>query len=300
MLTLLQIFLDYCWDVIPALIFGFLLSGIIHVLVPEKMVQKHLGEKGIKPILYSTIIGAIVPVCCWGSLPIAISFYRRGASIGPILALLIATPATSVNAFIVTAKLMGLGFSIFLSFGVIVMAIVVGLIADKLDWKVMVKREKKSPEKSCSSCHGTHEHAHKKESKIAAILKYAFIELPKDLGPSLLLAMALAAIIKFAAPVGYIINHYLYGVFGYIFSILFSLLTYMCATMSVPFVEALVSKGLAWGPALIMLMIGPITSYGTILVLRREFGIKLLGLYLGLIVLVSLCFGLVYGFMANG
>ena len=61
-----HIFLHYAYEVIPALAIGFFISGFVHELIPEDMVLKYLGAKGIKPILYSTLIGTFLPVCCWG------------------------------------------------------------------------------------------------------------------------------------------------------------------------------------------------------------------------------------------
>ncbi len=61
-------FKSYFVEVFPALALGLPGSGIIHEFIPESWVEKHLSEKGIKGIIYSTVIGAIVPVCCWGSL----------------------------------------------------------------------------------------------------------------------------------------------------------------------------------------------------------------------------------------
>ena len=66
----------------------------------------------------------------------------------------------------------------------------------------------------------------------------------------------------------------------------------MCATTSVPFIHALISKGLGLGPAFVLLLIGPITSYGTILVLMKEFGVKLVFIYLTMISILAVFFGL--------
>jgi uncharacterized membrane protein YraQ (UPF0718 family) len=49
-------------------------------------VERHLGGKGIKPILYSALAGTILPVCCIGSLPLALSLHQKGARLGPVLA----------------------------------------------------------------------------------------------------------------------------------------------------------------------------------------------------------------------
>jgi hypothetical protein len=111
------------------------LSGLIHEFIPTNWVEKHLGEKGIKPILYTTIIGTIVPVCCWGSLPLAITFYMKGAFTGPVLAFLAATPATSVNALIVVWKFFGLKFAVYIFFAVIVMGVITGIVGNLLKIK---------------------------------------------------------------------------------------------------------------------------------------------------------------------
>ncbi|MCM8830969.1 MAG: permease [Candidatus Omnitrophica bacterium] len=78
----------YTFKILPALTVGFLLSDIIQEFVSTKWAQKHLGTKGIKPILYSAIVGTIVPVCCWGSLPIAVTFFLKVASLGTVLSFL--------------------------------------------------------------------------------------------------------------------------------------------------------------------------------------------------------------------
>src|SRR3989338_1095987 len=107
---LIPIFLGYFYEIIPALAIGFFISGLIHELVPEDKVLKYLGGGGLKPIFYSTLVGTFLPICCWGPLPIAVSFYKRGAPLGPVLAFLVAPPATSISELLVTYSLLGLKF----------------------------------------------------------------------------------------------------------------------------------------------------------------------------------------------
>ena len=85
---------DFLIEVLPFLAVGFFLSGLIHEFVPTEWVERHLGGKGIKPLLYSTIVGTALPICCIGSLPVAVSLHQKGARLGPVLAFLVATPAT--------------------------------------------------------------------------------------------------------------------------------------------------------------------------------------------------------------
>jgi uncharacterized membrane protein YraQ (UPF0718 family) len=293
----------YIIEIIPALIVGFLLSGIINEFVPTTFVEKHLGERGIKPILYSTIIGTIVPVCCWGSLPIAVSFYLKGASLGPILAFLVATPATSVNALIVVAKFLGLKFAIYTFFSVILMGVVMGMIGNLFK---VIQRSKFNVQpgenETCSCCekekNSCNIHVKKNfKDRILSILKYAFITMPKEIGLETFAGLVLAALVATINPVGIFIKKYFTGIYGYLFALIFGILMYMCATMSVPLVDAFINQGLNIGAGFVLLIVGPITSYGTILVIRKEFGLKILLVYLATISILALILGYIYSLL---
>jgi uncharacterized membrane protein YraQ (UPF0718 family) len=274
-------FKHYFVEMAPALAIGFLLSGIIHEFIPDRWINRHLGGKGVKGVLWSTLIGTLVPVCCWGCLPIAVSFRKKGASLGPILAMLVATPATSINALIVTAKLLGLKITTYLFFSVILMGITAGLIGNRIKVK---KNIKDNDGCNCSESNPVHlDSLITKKSfftRLISVLKFAYIQMPKDIGRETLLGLTMAASVDSIMPVGYLVKHYLRGGVGYLFALIFGLATYMCATMGVPLVDALIKQGLSRGAGFVLLLVGPITSYGTILVLKKEFGMKVLIIYL--------------------
>ncbi len=288
----LHIFFQYGWDILPALAIGFLLSGIIQEFVPEKLISRHLGGKGIKPIFYTTLVGTLLPICCWGSLPIAVGLHKKGARLGPVISFLVATPATSVSALLVTWRLLGLKFAIFIFFAVILMGVVMGLIGNLFNFKT-----KEVIETICSEC-GKEEkcHVHRKGffAHVKSILKVVFVDMVKEIGPEILLGIFLAAVVDTFVPIGELIRRYLTGAAGYAFSLIFGLLTYICSTATVPFVDALINQGMNIGAGMVMLLVGPVTSYGTILVLKKEFGIKLLLAYLSGLSVLSLGLGYLF------
>ena len=49
-----------------------------------------------------------------------------------------------------------------------------------------------------------------------------------------------------------------------------------------------------------LLLIGPVTSYGTILVLRKEYGTKVLSIFLASLIAVSLLLGFGYQLVTKG
>ncbi|MCM8799436.1 MAG: permease [Candidatus Omnitrophica bacterium] len=281
----------YLRGIIPALIFGFFLSGLIYEFVPVKWVEKNLGRENLQSIFYATIVGTILPICCWGSLPIAVSFYKKGSKLGPILAFLIATPATSVSALLVTYKLLGLKFTVFIFFAVILMGMIMGIIGNRISFK-----PKEHTFEYCSECGMVTIHTHKKNffKRINSILKFSFLDMPKEIGLETFLGIVLAAIVASFIPIGLWIKKNLVGAFGYLFAIVFGLLVYICSTGTVPLVDAFIKQGLNLGAGMTLLLVGPITSYGTILVLKKEFGLKVLLIYLGFISISSLILGYVF------
>ncbi|MDP3791704.1 MAG: permease [Candidatus Omnitrophota bacterium] len=290
-----HVFLHYLYEILPALAVGFFISGLVHELIPEDKVLKYLGGGGIKPIFYSTLIGTLLPVCCWGSLPIAVSFYKKGAKLGPILAFLVATPATSISALLVAYSVLGLNFAIYIFFAVIIMGLAIGLIGDRIKHVRHTQPEKIS----CPHCELKPEHIHKHEKKTMAqraksVLKYAFVTLPKEIGPELFMGILLATIVATFVPLGQLVKSYLGGWVGYLFSIVFGVLTYICSTATVPFVDSLIRQGMSVGAGMTLLLIGPVTSYGTILVLKKEYGLKVLSIFLSSLIVISLLLGVGY------
>ncbi len=283
----------YSTEIIPALVVGFLLSGLLHEFLPDRWVRANLSGRALKGILYATLIGTLVPVCCWGCLPLAISMRKKGASLGPILALLVATPATSINALIVTGSLLGIKFAAYLFGAVVAMGVGIGLVGNRLTARPLAQNTE-----SCA-CHDRPVDDDRKDGRpfglrIRAALKFAAVDMPKTIGKELLLGLVLAALVNSVLPIGIFVRSYLIGLRGYVFAVVLGLLMYMCATMSVPLVDALIRQGMDVGAGFVLLLIGPITSYATILVIWKEFGWKVLAVFLSFICLLAVLLGYLY------
>ncbi len=317
---------DYLIEVLPFLAVGFFLSGLIHEFVPAGWVERHLGGKGIKPLLYSTLVGTALPICCLGSLPVAVSLHQKGARLGPVLAFLVATPATSVTALLVCYALLGIKFTAFIFFAVIVMGLLMGLVGNLLKVRpktfaaqneqlaidpvcgtnVEIGKATKTQYRGetyyfcCSHCQQAFEsrpqeylgtYSKNIAHRLKHVFKYAFVDMVKEIGPELLLGLVLAALVAAITPVGKFVGDYFSGGFGYIFSLIFGLMMYICSTASVPLVHAFISQGMNIGAGMVLLIAGPVTSWGTMLVLRKEFGSKTLLTYLMLISAMALALG---------
>lgn len=280
----------YIAEIIPILVLGFLLSGIFYELVPQKVVKKYLVKKNFSTLVVVVLIGMILPICCIGSLPLAVGFRQKGVRLGNILAFLVATPATSISAILMTLRFFGVEFTLYLCLSVVILSIVVGLIGNYLD-----KRSDDNTENSPSAIDFLEQFIPKKTfvQRISSILYYAFVFLPKEIGIEILIGLSLASLVNSFSIIKVFVENFLYGVYGYIFSVIFGVLMYICSTASVPLVYVLYKQGLQIGPSLVLLILGPLTSYATLLIIKKEFGSKILSLYLITIILFSVLSGTV-------
>lgn len=99
-------------DVLPLLIFAFILAGMIQTLLPHELLSRWIGEEsGIRGILIGTIAGGITPGGPFVSLPLAAGFLRSGASLGTMVAFITAWSLWAVSRLPMEIGIMGWKFT---------------------------------------------------------------------------------------------------------------------------------------------------------------------------------------------
>ncbi len=111
----------------PWLLLGLLIAGMMKAWVPSKILSKHLG-KGNSAIVKAAFIGAPLPLCSCGVIPVATELRRSGASAPATASFLVATPETGVDSVSVSYALLGPVFAIYRPITAIMSAIVTGLL----------------------------------------------------------------------------------------------------------------------------------------------------------------------------
>lgn len=72
------------FQIVPLLIFAFIVAGMVQVLVPYEVISRWVGgESGFRGILIGTVAGGIAPGGPYISLPLAAGFLRVGAGWEP-------------------------------------------------------------------------------------------------------------------------------------------------------------------------------------------------------------------------
>ncbi len=119
-------------QIIPLLIFAFILAGMIQVLIPQEMISKWVGaESGFRGILIGTLMGSLTPSGPFVSMPIAAGLLRTGASIGTMVAFMAAWSLLAVHRLPMEFGLLGWKFMLIRLACVFFFPPIAGLIADR-------------------------------------------------------------------------------------------------------------------------------------------------------------------------
>jgi len=262
----------------PFLMLGFLISGILFLITSKEMVARNIGKPGLLSIFKASILGVPMPLCSCGVIPVSSSLYNRGASKASTLSFLISTPQTGVDSIFITYSMLGLPFAICRPIIALITGTIGGLITEMLT-EADVQSQSKI------------DHTHSKKTILDGF-KYALFILPKDIAWPLIKGILLAGLVTLILPNNFFSDYGLTGIIGLVAIALVSIPMYTCATASVPFAAALMHAGAEPGVAFVFLMAGPATNVATITVIKKILGQKVVTIYLGVIFVGSITFGL--------
>ena len=100
-------------QILPLLIFAFIMAGMIQVLLPRELLSKWIGEgAGMRGIFIGTIVGGITPGGPYVSLPLAAGFLRAGAGVGTMVAFITAWSLWAVSRLPMEIGILGWKFTV--------------------------------------------------------------------------------------------------------------------------------------------------------------------------------------------
>ena len=310
----------------PFILFGLAFAGILHELVPDSIVTKHLGKESISSVIKSTLFGIPLPVCSCGVIPLATSIKKSGASKGATLSFLISTPITGVDSILATFGMFGWIFTIYRIITSMAIAMIAGILTNIYDKEITTIKSTPEPkfammgavnnfgvmpanfsleakdeevESCCSSTSSCSSDSTHSKFSFSNAMKYAFVTLLSDISRPLLFGLLLGALITIAIPqnLSEILTQYSW--LSYIIAIAIAVPMYVCATASLPIAAGLMLSGVSAGAAFVFLSAGPATNTVTIGVVKKMLGTRSLYIYLGSIVIGSIVFGLGLDYVFN-
>ncbi len=267
------------WSVLggmsPYLLGGFLVAGVLSVYVSTQTVQRHLGGRGIWPVVKASAFGVPLPLCSCSVIPVSASLRKHGASNAAATSFLISTPQTGVDSIFVTYSLLGGVFAIFRPIVAFISGIIGGVIVGF--GRKEGQLEAVDAEPHTDTCCNTVQ-----SGKFARIMRFGFVTLARDIGWPLLIGLLVAALISAMMPKDFFASYVPRGAMQILVLMAAGIPVYVCATASVPIAFALIMQaGASPGAAFAFLMTGPATNAATIGTVWKVMGPRTAVIYLG-------------------
>jgi uncharacterized membrane protein YraQ (UPF0718 family) len=275
-----------CWlvfkEAAPFVLFGFFAAGLLKVLIPERVIVKHLGGNGFRSVFKASLFGVPLPLCSCGVIPVAIGLRKQGASKGATASFLVA----------ITWALLDPLMTIIRPVSAFITALATGSLINLLP-EHRAEPKADTPDSCCPANPDTSMPLAQKPLvlRLKDGVIYAFTDLLKDIGGWLLLGILIAGIISYFVPVDFV-DRYLGGEYSsLLIMLIIGIPLYICASASTPIAAALVLKGLSPGAALVFLLAGPATNAATMTVVAKHLGKATTVVYVTAIAACSLAFG---------
>ncbi|WP_410474513.1 SO_0444 family Cu/Zn efflux transporter [Guyparkeria sp. TX1] len=305
----------------PWLLLGLVIAALIKAFSDQLAIAKYLSGESTGAIVRAAFIGAPLPLCSCGVVPAVLGLKDAGAGRGPSMAFLVATPETGPDSISVSYGMLGPVYAIARPIAAIIGAIVTGVVSGRLAGPMPADSATTTADGCCgeekdSGCCDTTPASASTASccapendtataccgddvpagpgareRLSGGFAYAFGQVLIDIVPWMVLGLAIAATAVVLIPDGFFDNAW--GLVGsYLLMAVIGIPMYVCATASTPIAAGLLVAGMSPGAALVFLLAGPATNIGTLGILRKHFGARLIGVYLVTVIACALVAGI--------
>lgn len=284
MMDLLHGLLELALEAAPWILLGLLLSALVRAWLPESWLRAQLGAGGRWTLLKASLLGAPLPLCSCGVLPLAGSLQQGGASRGAVVSFVVATPETGPDSLAVTWGLLGPVWAVLRPVAAVMVSLACGLGVGRE--AVTVSGAVPSPAPAGSAVPSADW-----RQRLAGGMGYAFGDLWDDIWHWLLLGLALAAAVAMWVPPE-TMAELGSGVWAMLAVLLLGIPLYVCATAATPMAVGMLLAGMSPGVVLVFLLTAPATNLALLVWLRRVYGAAVLWRYLLSLSLTAIALGL--------
>jgi len=276
---------------LTCLIPAFFVAGLINTAVPKSWIMKILGGANkILAYVLASASGMFFSVCSCTVIPFFAGVYKRGAGLGPAIALLYSWPAINIAAFALTGSVFGARMALLRAVFAILIAFVTGNIIE-----FFFQDDRKEPSKKPKSAADASEKKRSKKELFRDWMKATW-DFFLMIFPYLLVGVFLAGAIRVILPQDlvqrYVGGDSLWSCFLISFLGMFS---YFSSLTEVPLTQTLVSLGMGRGAALSEFLADPALSLPSAIAVSKIIGWKRTVAYLSIVVILSTFVGWLMG-----
>ena len=253
------------WEILWALILGFLLSGAIQAVVSKRQMIKLLPDDSPTSLLKATGLGAASSSCSYAAVALARSVFVKGADFTAAIAFEIASTNLVIELGIIMALLLGWQFTLAEFVGGPIMIIIFAVLARLFISPKLVEQTRKIAEKGVQGKMEAHAQMDMSVTESGTLMSrllsgkgktatshYYVMDWQavwKDIGIGLLIAGAAAAWIPASFWQALFLTDHplLAAIWGPIIGPIVAILSFVCSIGNVPLAAVLWNGGISFG-----------------------------------------------------
>lgn len=263
-------FVSLMW---PGMLIGMLMVGIMS-RIPRGVYLSVLGKGGtLGGIFRAMFAGVLLDVCSHGILLVGMKLYERGASLGQVMAFLIASPWNSFSLLFIMVSLIGLSWTLTFLVASMVIAVISGCIFDALVKRGVLPANPHSADlpESGSLAEGLREAlANLKPGKgvFLGIVRDGFLE-TRMVMRWVLFGIVLGGLFQTFVSTENLQHFFGPTLFGMLFTAIASAIIEVCSEGATPIAADLLNRAMAPGNAFLFLMAAVSTDYTEFMALKE-------------------------------
>jgi len=268
---------------------GILFVGILDK-IPRDFIMSALGNnKGVGGIIRATCAGLLLDLCSHGILLVGMKFYERGVSLGQTMAFLIASPWNSFSLTLILFALIGLKWTLLFIALSFLIAIISGLIFNKLVEKGILPENPNNEEGAKDFKFFPEAKKQLKQTKFSPTLFVDFFK--NGLKGSrmilrwILFGVVMASLIRAFVPADSFETLFGASLSGLALTLVAATIIEVCSEGSTPIAADILTRASAPGNSFAFLMTGVSTDYTEIMSLKETTKSWKIALFLPLVTL---------------
>jgi len=244
--------------------------------------------------LFAAILGVVTPFCSCSSIPLFIGFVGAGIPLGVTFAFLISSPLVNESSLYLFPAMFGIKVTIFYNLVGIVVAVLGGMLINRLQVEKYVKQEllKFKSRSQIEAEHGG------SSLPFWQLIRYFWqdgMNITKQVLPYVVLGVGIGALIHGFVPAS-LVEHYLSARTWWAIPMatLLGAPLYANSVSVIPVMEALVGKGVPLGTALAFMTAIVTVSIPEAMILKKVMKWQLLGLFFGITIIGIIIMGYIF------
>lgn len=280
------------WEILWALILGFLLSGAIQAVVSKKQMSELLPDDSPKSLAIASGLGAASSSCSYAAVALARSIFTKGANFASAIAFEIASTNLVIELGIIMALLLGWQFTLAEFLGGPIMIVIFALLARLFISPTLIKTARTIAERGAQGKMEAHAQMDMAVAQKGSLLQrlgsdagrtatahYYVMDWQavwKDIVIGLLIAGAAAALVPHSFwQAFFFTDHPVFSVlWGPIIGPIVAIISFVCSIGNVPLAAVLWNGGISFG-GVISFIFADLIVLPIINIYRKYYGLKM-------------------------